>query len=52
MHPLVTRRRILHLAWPIVLANSAVPLLGLVDTAVIGRGEVTLLRGRDLSFFV
>ena len=26
----------LRLAWPIVLANSAVPLLGLVDTAVIG----------------
>jgi MATE family multidrug resistance protein len=32
----VTRRSILSLAWPIVLANSAVPLLGLVDTAVIG----------------
>src|SRR5690625_4622098 len=27
---------ILQLAWPIVLANIAVPLLGLVDTAVIG----------------
>jgi multidrug resistance protein, MATE family len=27
---------VLRLAWPIVLANSAVPLLGLVDTAVIG----------------
>jgi MATE family multidrug resistance protein len=27
---------VLSLAWPIVLANSAVPLLGLVDTAVIG----------------
>jgi MATE family multidrug resistance protein len=27
---------VLALAWPIVLANSAVPLLGLVDTAVIG----------------
>lgn len=26
----------MRLAWPIVLANSAVPLLGLVDTAVIG----------------
>lgn len=32
----ITRRRILDLAWPIVLANSATPLLGLVDTAVIG----------------
>lgn len=29
-------RRILALAWPIVLANCAAPLLGLVDTAVIG----------------
>jgi MATE family multidrug resistance protein len=36
MYAPVTRRHILHLAWPIVLANSAVPLLGLVDTAVIG----------------
>jgi len=27
---------ILQKAWPIILANSAVPLLGLVDTAVIG----------------
>ena len=34
--PEATRRSILALAWPIVLANSAVPLLGLVDTAVIG----------------
>ena len=32
----LTRRRIVDLAWPIVLANAAVPLLGLVDTAVIG----------------
>jgi len=29
-------RQILNRAWPIILANSAVPLLGLVDTAVIG----------------
>lgn len=28
--------RILKLAWPIIIANAAVPLLGLVDTAVIG----------------
>ena len=34
--PPITRRAILALAWPIVLANAAVPLLGLVDTAVIG----------------
>ncbi len=30
------RREIVRLAWPIVLANSAVPLLGIADTAVIG----------------
>lgn len=33
----LSRRRILALAWPVILANAAVPLLGLVDTAVIGR---------------
>jgi len=32
-----TRRSILALAVPVTVANSAVPLLGLVDTAVIGR---------------
>ncbi len=29
--------RVWHIAWPIILANSAAPLLGLADTAVIGR---------------
>lgn len=29
-------RDILHKAWPVILANAAVPLLGLSDTAVIG----------------
>jgi len=33
----ITRRQVLQLTWPIILANAAVPLLGLVDTAVIGR---------------
>lgn len=28
---------ILKMAWPIILANASVPLLGLVDTAVIGQ---------------
>ena len=31
-----SRGAMLRLAWPIVVANSAAPLLGLVDTAVIG----------------
>ena len=30
------RREVVSLAWPIVVANAATPLLGLVDTAVIG----------------
>ena len=33
-----TYRSILGIAWPLILANAAVPILGLVDTAVIGRG--------------
>lgn len=34
--------KILDLAWPIIIANAAVPMLGLVDTAVIGNvGDVT-----------
>jgi MATE family multidrug resistance protein len=36
-HPdLLDYRRVMHIAWPIILANIAVPLLGVVDTAVIG----------------
>ena len=31
-----TQGRILALAWPIILSNITVPLLGLVDTAVLG----------------
>ena len=30
------QKRILQLAWPIMLSNITVPLLGLVDTAVLG----------------
>ena len=32
----LTYREIIARAWPIILANATVPLLGLVDTAVIG----------------
>lgn len=32
----ITRRAIARQAWPIILANAAVPTLGLIDTAVIG----------------
>ena len=34
---LPSARQIWRIAWPIILANSAVPLLGIVDTGVIGR---------------
>lgn len=38
----INYRFLLIKAWPIILANAAVPLLGLVDTAVIGNvGSVT-----------
>lgn len=41
---LTSYRMIIRRAWPIILANSATPLLGLVDTAVIGRtGSVASL---------
>ncbi len=33
----VTHRRVLHIAVPIVLSNATVPLLGLVDTGVVGQ---------------
>lgn len=36
-----SRREILNLAWPIILANAASPTLGLVDTAVIGNTGTT-----------
>lgn len=32
----ISRTTILQRAWPIILANAAVPTLGLVDTAIIG----------------
>ncbi len=32
----LTRQRALRLAWPMIFANAAVPLAGVVDTAVIG----------------
>lgn len=35
--PRLTHRRVLNIAVPIVLANATVPLLGLVDTGVIGQ---------------
>lgn len=40
----VTRHRVLLIAWPIILSNLSTPLLGLVDTAVIGNlGDPALI---------
>ncbi|PCD02607.1 MATE family efflux transporter [Sphingomonas spermidinifaciens] len=42
--PSLTRRAILAQAWPIMLGQATVPLVGIVDTAVIGRtGDATAL---------
>lgn len=35
--PEVTHRRVLKIALPIVLSNATVPILGTVDTAVVGQ---------------
>ena len=35
-------RALISKAWPLVLANASVPLLGLVDTAVIGNTGTTI----------
>ncbi len=41
---MLSRRRILQIAWPIILSNISTPLLGLVDTAVIGHlGDPALI---------
>jgi len=34
--PGAARRRVIGLAWPLIVSNLTVPLLGLVDTAVVG----------------
>lgn len=44
IHPVVTRKGVFLLAWPIVVSNISVPLLGMVDTAVIGNlGQASLI---------
>ena len=49
----VTHRTILRRAWPIILTNATVPLIGLVDTAVIGNlGSATDLGAIALGSLV
>src|SRR5699024_7039106 len=46
----LTRASVAREAWPLILANAAVPALGLVDTAVIGHfGTATDLGGLALG---
>jgi MATE family multidrug resistance protein len=46
----LTRRSIFAQAWPIMLGQTTVPLVGIVDVAVIGRtGEVAALAGVALG---
>ena len=37
------------MAWPFILANASVPLLGIVDTAVIGNAGSCLLYTSDAA---
>lgn len=49
----LTRRAIFAQAWPIMLGQTTVPLVGLVDTAVIGRtGDAAALAGVALGTMV
>ncbi len=49
----LSRRDIIVLSWPIVLANAGIPLLGLADTAVIGNvGTVTDLGAVGLGALI
>jgi MATE family multidrug resistance protein len=42
----VTRRSVLALVWPIMLASITVPFMGITDTAAIGQlGDAALLGG-------
>ncbi len=49
----VTYRKVWAVAWPIIIANSTTPMLGLVDTAIIGHiGEAAPLGGIALGSLV
>ena len=39
----LTRKNVFSQSWPIMLANAAAPIVGLVDTFVIGRYSTCLL---------
>ena len=44
MQPKLSHKRVLSVAIPIVISNATVPILGVVDTAVIGQlGQAVLI---------
>lgn len=46
-HPRITHRSVLALAVPVMLSNVSTPLIGIVDTAVVGHGSfLSLMRSR------
>jgi len=50
---LQSHRRLLRLAFPLILANVTTPLLGLVDTAILGRmDEVYYLAGASIGALI
>jgi len=53
LRPGPTYGEIFRMAWPIIIANAAVPLLGIADTAIIGRnGSVEALGAIALGSLV
>ena len=50
---IISRARVFQIAWPIILSNISIPLLGLVDTAVIGNlGRASLIGSIALGALV
>ena len=51
--PKLTRRAVFAQAWPLILGQASVPLVGMVDTLVIGRtGDAVDLAGVALGSVV
>lgn len=49
----LTRRRVMALTWPMIFANALIPLVGVIDTAVIGlAGDATDIGGVALGAMV
>ncbi len=50
---MLTRKRVIALTWPMIFANALIPLVGVIDTAVIGlAGDATDIGGVALGGMV